>query len=128
MPLLDPTPGQLFDRATVLRLKLDFAQRRGLKAEHLREELRKLDGVMDMMRCGKGPAMLPEQRERMEEIHARMWHHLGWLDTVAAATPENAMPVAQIALDLHALNKERWALIEEIDKANGRFAGKEKLP
>ncbi len=127
MSLIDPTPGQLIDRRAVLALKIPQWDRRGRKADHLRREYAAIEERLGLLDGGKGPVLTEEQRDRLDEIHARMWHHVGWIEATSAATPENAMSVAQVAIDLANLNRERWKLVDDIDRANGAHQGGEKL-
>ncbi len=127
MSLIDPTVGQLVDRRESLLLKIQMFDRRARKTDHLRAELAAIQARLGSVRDGKGPILEKEQRDRMEEIHARMWHHVSWLDATQIVTAQDALPIAQVALDLHALNRERWRLVDEIDKANGTYRGGEKL-
>ena len=43
MSLINPTPGELLDRKTILRLKIEAGRRQKLDVAHFEEELRLID-------------------------------------------------------------------------------------
>lgn len=104
MSLMHPTLGEMYDRAVVLQLKIDYAQ--GKDVAHFREEL---DEIAAAVRA-RGFKVDRELRDELINTHVAIW------DMLPQSPPE-----------LLALNARRVALREQIDKLCGDWKGPEKV-
>lgn len=126
MSILVPTTGQLLDRLEVLRLKLEMARQRGRSVAHFHRECLAVEEEV-ARRFPRGLDALKEQRRDLELLHARLWHHQQWLQSVECADAENCLPLAQIAIDVCGLGRQRIFLIDTIDRVLNEFTGSEAL-
>lgn len=128
MRLIDPGPGELLDRETILELKIEAAEKRGLPIEHF---LAERSSVLELLASAFGKSIIQdaitwkEWRDQLLHINQRVW----------IATDEHHKAVEQGSVDrcahwgTEALlgNDERGALIHKINDACGVKNGQEKI-
>ena len=127
MSLLKPTLGDLIDRLAVVELKIEAIEAAGKSGgNHFRVER---DGIRlalypkcDIFRH----ANLPEVAQ-LAVAHREMWGLTDRMSRFLDVTPDNALEVGWIGLQLFKLNKRRAELKEAIDRAAGEYQGPEKL-
>lgn len=126
MSVLQPRVSQLFDRKIILEIKIEKARQYGKEDHHFQVELSEIQRELDLRHFGV-EREIKEQLEKLEVVHGTIWHHIGWIESVPEATEENSLSLAQLAINLVQLNKERHFLLEEIDRHFKQYVGKEKV-
>lgn len=129
MSLLEPTPGEMCDRVTIIALK----QESGNKAPHLEKERAALMGQLVKL------VMLPEKGARcggyvhaLAAVNAFIWHKEAEIrELIRARRHQDPMnddaDAGALAKEIRKLADRRHQLIAEIDKLFGDpRAGKEK--
>lgn len=127
MNILNPTPGQLFDRLIILELKIAVQRAPHFVAEH--------DAIRERLAAQALAKPLPHDVEiedrvlytycmKLRQIHRALWQHQA---EVAEAAKDPNAPPNDLGVILFRLNQDRVGQIETIDKLLGEYTGPEKL-
>ena len=116
MSLLHPTPGQVIDRMSIIRLKL----RASPSNERLNQEWKELAEYLNNLPCPDGEAV--SLSERLHEVHSELWDCEN-----GVRSEDEHIRLAMIAKKIALLNDERNRLIQEIDKAYGSSSVEDKV-
>ena len=123
MRLINPGPGELLDRKTILRLKVDAAYERQKPISHFEEErfeiVRRLHAFEDQK-----PVEMVDWEERLLEVNRRIWVAIDELRASASGYPATA---AHWGLEAMRGNDRRAQIIHEINAAFGVADGAEKV-
>jgi hypothetical protein len=70
--------------------------------------------------------------DQLIQVNERMWAGVEFVENASREYPQTlpkkvALAVAQVAVDLQRWNRERYALIHEIDRLTGEYVGQEKV-
>ena len=129
--LLNPGVGDLVDRLTILRLKILQGIRRGDNHAHFLDEETQINMLLDRMGYpADNDVML--LGVKLQQCNAKLWELEDRMATYAQR--ENLTHVltadaliADLAINIWRMNRERNTLIHEINKLAGTPYGPEKL-
>lgn len=117
---MDPKISSRLDRKIILSLKVDFCRQRGIDASHFESELydvsRSLEGVYL-------PDAVHGELLRLEEIHGELWHHQAWVEASGTVSDESVTVLAEMAVRMVSLRRERCLVKDEIDRLTGQYDG-----
>jgi hypothetical protein len=140
--LLNTGPGEWSDRLTILSLKILFGTEQGKDVTHFQtEQTALLQQIRSRTLNGKWFAAYTE----LAAVNAALWHAedemRDWRSRWKPSGPDEtgisgpgsgymeatAMKVVQCAFRVQALNDQRAALVQQINKDAGEMVGMEKL-
>jgi hypothetical protein len=140
MRLVNVGPGELTDRLTILALKILHGSEAGKDVAHFETERtallqqvrsRTLNGVWfeQVLQLGAVNAALWTAEDELRDLRAAEIKRLGKSDLplFATLTEVELRPIAQVAFRIQALNDQRAALVQQINKDAGEATGQEKL-
>lgn len=127
MSLLNPTPGELIDRLSILDLKLYFGG-----AKHFNEEYKEVIAQLTyqlatQVRSDEERYALVMLGGRLGIVNMLLWQATDEHKDFLPEGPKDLERGADLLIRLRKLNKERVRLREEIDKLLGAYAGPEKV-
>lgn len=131
MRLVDPGPGELLDRLTILGLKIKAATDRGLETKHFTEER---EQIVHLLYGWSLVSSVYKEREAewtraLTDANQRVWEAI---DLQRIAKKEfDTLGLARWGLKALDGNDDRAAIIREINKAcspNSVLYGEEKVP
>jgi hypothetical protein len=120
MSLLKPTPGEVIDRISILRLKADAYLKAGKPTERLNLETTELCLYLDTL--GRHSEVTPIAFE-LADINESLWKAEDYIRVEAMSEHE----VSKTALEIVRLNDRRMQLVREIDKVYGLQSVEEKI-
>lgn len=119
MNLLNPSPGALWDRLSILRLKIKGARARSLPHDHFLKE-------QDLLLEALSHFPLPFDSKALGEVHEKLWEatdlHREYM--VLGCDAQEGLTLLKLLWDL---NQERYRLISKIDLSLGTYEGREKV-
>ena len=116
--LINPTPGELLDRKTILRLKIEAGRRQKLDVAHFEEELRLIDAALsDWLQkdADASQQLFAEGEKGLAEVNQKLWHAE---DEVRETPTTDKNRLAELAKLIPELNDHRAALVQRV---NGLF-------
>lgn len=128
--LLNPGLGELADRYTILQLKIEHAPDRRNTAHFHTEQAQVL---MHMERHGADVLNTPKVRTalgRLSGVNGQLWDYedrMARYATVDHLRHDDPHQVANVAVEIWRLNRQRNELIAEINTLAGTDRGPEKL-
>jgi hypothetical protein len=137
MRLLNPSPGEIFDRLSILELKITVAKKKGLEASYFEAEKASLeermlqwtDGlVFDHMGAqealDKKKEEISTQRNTLAAVNGLLWMAE---DDARAASENEAFKLARLCKQIVKWNDARAGAVRELDRLYGITDGPEKL-
>jgi len=115
MRLLNPSPGELLDRKTILHLKIDAGRRRQVSVAHFEEELAGIEAVLaDWFDKNPGAdrRAYDEAARELAEVNRKLW---GAEDEVRALPPSAKDRLAALAKEIPELNDRRADLVQRVN-------------
>jgi len=122
MRLIDPGPGELLDRATILNIKIAAGHAADRPTGHFESELEKIELRLEPFRSGNN-SWTP-WAEALSHVNRRVWVAIDRLREAALGDVPGA---AFWGLEALYGNDERALLIQEINRACGQPAAEEKI-
>jgi hypothetical protein len=119
MSLLEPTPGEILDRISIVRLKISACVQKGISYHSLYRELNKLSERLAIHENWTEEHSLSVN---LAEVNAELW---ACEDEIRA--DEDVVKVAVTAKKICLLNDERNRLVREINELFGINTVEEKL-
>jgi hypothetical protein len=120
MKVIDPGPGELLDRETILEIKVRAAKSRGLPRDHFEEEAKQI-------RLRLAPFVKhPEWklwRSRLLRVNQMVWDSI---DGIRGARSD-AEAARWARQSMHG-NDERATIVARVNAATGAANGQEKIP
>jgi len=122
MRMIDPGPGELLDRTTILNLKIAAGHVAGKPTGHFESELEKIELLLDKFKSGNDS--WTSWIEALSQVNRRVWVAIDRLREAALGDTPGA---AFWGLEAMYGNDERMLLIQEINRACGQPAAEEKI-
>ena len=119
MGLMNPSPGELVDRKTILRLKIAAGQRRKVGVGHFQKELELIEAALaEWFRksAGADQGACDEATGGMAEVNQKLWHAE---DEVRALTRSERDRLAELAKLIPELNDRRAELVQQVNRVFG---------
>ncbi|HXE74954.1 MAG TPA: hypothetical protein VNN18_04850 [Candidatus Xenobia bacterium] len=116
MGLLNPTPGELVDRKTILHLKIEAGRRKQVDVAHFQEELEMIEAALaDWLarHAGADRRAYDEATRGLAEINQQLWRAE---DDVRALPRSERERLADLAKLIPALNDRRAALVQQVNR------------
>lgn len=137
MRLLNPSPGEILDRLSILELKIEAGTKRGLVTTHfeaekasLQEALRNWeqgiaeDCIGDGDRLEKTLEEVAKHKNGLQAVNGLLWQAE---DDVRATEDTEAFKLARLCRQIANLNDARAAHVRALDVCYGLEDGPEKL-
>lgn len=118
MRLINPSPGELLDRKTILHLKIEAGQRRQVDVAHFQEELELIEAALaDWLRknAGADRRAYDAATKELAEVNRELWHAE---DEVRQLPRSERDRLAELAKSIPELNDRRADLVQRV---NGLF-------
>ncbi|MFQ5778997.1 MAG: DUF4254 domain-containing protein [Terriglobia bacterium] len=115
---MNPSPGELLDRKTILHLKIEAGQRRQVDVAHFQEELGLIEAALaDWLRknAGADRRAYDEATKELAEVNRKLWHAE---DEVRQLPRSERDRLAELAKSIPELNDRRADLVQRV---NGLF-------
>jgi len=126
MRLLNPSPGELLDRKTILHLKIDAGRRRQVSVAHFEEELSGIKAALaDWFKKNPGAdrRAYDEAARELAGVNGKLWE----AEDEVRALPRDAKDrLAELAKEIPELNDRRADLVQRVN-ALFRVSHTEKL-
>ena len=138
MRLLNPSPGELYDRLSILELKISFGQKKGIDTTHFEAEKASVEGRIHdclnmLMETGyydddadweRRTNECDKHRNGLSAVNALLWDAE---DSVRALPETEVVQLARLAKQIAAWNDSRAQYVRDLDKLYGIEEGPEKL-
>lgn len=138
MRLLNPSPGELFDRLSILELKIRFGQKKGVDTSHFAAEKLSIEQALreweqslieDMYGLGDEAwdakqAEINQNRNALAAVNALLWEAE---DSVRALSDEKVAELAYLAKQIAKWNDARSSHVHCLNTLYGADSGPEKL-
>ncbi len=116
MRLINPSPGELLDRKTILLLKIEAGGRRQLDVAHFQQELELIEAALaDWLR--RNPAAdrraCDELGSELAEVNRKLWDAE---DEVRALPRSETERLAELAKRIPELNDRRSELVQRVNR------------
>lgn len=126
MRLIKPSPGELLDRKTILRLKIEAGGRQQLDVAHFKEELELIETALsDWLQKGAGAdrKLLADAEKELAAVNQKLWH----AEDEVRQTPRSERDrLAELAKLIPELNDYRALLVHRVNRVF-RVAQAEKI-
>ena len=132
MSLLNPSPGEIIDRLSILELKIPAFQKGGVPAEYLEAEKASLQDKMqewdfemrDSMPVNVTWDMIAEMKNALAAFNALLWK----AEDDARMTPEeDIIKLARLCKHIASMNDARSRAIKRLNDIYGIEGGQEKI-
>lgn len=137
MRLLNPSPGEILDRMSILELKIEAAKKKNVDSTHFKAEKASLDEVLRTWDnaliedcCGDEGlydtklAEISIHRNALAAVNALLWRAE---DEVRATPDESAFKLARLCKQIVSLNDSRSAHVLSLSRLYGLEDEPEKL-
>lgn len=130
--LLNPSPGEVIDRITILELKIQAVEKRGSDASLFQAEKTSLEEHLEnwnqMLREDYAPNetwdQINEKRTGLTAVNSLLWEAE---DQVRILSEMEALKLAQLAKRIAKLNDDRSKLVGELTELYGIREASEKI-
>ena len=119
MGLMNPSPGELVDRKTILHLKIAAGERRKLKVGHFHKELELIEAALaEWFRksAGADRKKYSGAVHGLAEVNQKLWRAE---DEVRALEPSARDRLAELAKLIPKLNDRRAELVRQVNRLFG---------
>ncbi|MFQ5694624.1 MAG: DUF4254 domain-containing protein [Terriglobia bacterium] len=116
MRLINPSPGELLDRKTILHLKIEAGRQRQVAVVHFQEELEMIEAALaDWARrnAGTDRRAYAEATEELAEVNRKLWHAE---DEVRELPRSETQRLADLAKSIPELNDRRADLVQRVNR------------
>lgn len=116
MGLMNPSPGELLDRQTILHLKIDAGSRRRVSIAHFEEELKMIETALGQWftrNVGADRRAFDAAAKELAEVNGKLW---AAEDEVRALPPEARDRLAELAKLIPELNDLRASLVQRVNQ------------
>ncbi len=116
MRLLNPSPGELLDRRTILHLKIEAGRQRQLDVGHFREELESIEAALaDWLRRNAGADRQAYEAAARElaDVNRQLWRAE---DEVRQLPRSERDRLAELAKWIPELNDRRADLVQRVNR------------
>lgn len=132
MRLLNPAPGEILDRISILDLKIRAAEQKGIDTARFAAEKSLLEEQMlnwnNWLREDKPPQstwdVIAQKKNGLAAINALLWETE---DTVRATHPTDIQTLATCCIRVYTLNDGRADLVHQLSKLYGSDEVHEKI-
>ena len=126
MRLINPGPGEISDRLTILSLKILFGEAAAKDIKHFRNERTML---LTQMRAKTLNGAWFDAVLELAAVNAALWHaeDLLKIHREMGQTQGNTDDIVELAFRLQELNEKRAELVQRINSQAGEPSGAEKL-
>ncbi|MCI0402564.1 MAG: hypothetical protein L0212_03470 [Acidobacteria bacterium] len=119
MGLLNPSPGELVDRKTILQLKIAAGERKQVSVAHFQKELQLIEAALAewfRKRAGADGRAYEEATRGLAEVNQKLWHAE---DEVRALARTERDRLAELAKLIPELNDHRAELVRAVNRVFG---------
>lgn len=119
MGLINPSPGELVDRKTILHLKIAAGERKRVKVAHFQKELELIEAALaEWFRkaAGANRRAYDAATQGLADVNQKLWHAE---DEVRALDGRQRDRLAELAKLIPALNDHRAELVREVNRVFG---------
>lgn len=119
MGLMNPSPGELVDRKTILRLKIAAGERKKVSVAHFQKELELIEAALaDWFRRSSGAdrSAYDAATRGLAEVNQKLWHAE---DEVRGLDGNQRDRLAELAKLIPALNDHRAELVRQVNRVFG---------
>ncbi len=119
MGLMNPSPGELADRKTILHLKIAVGERKKVKVGHFQKELELIEAALaEWFRksAGGDRRAYDMATKGLAEVNQKLWHAE---DEVRALARNERDRLAELAKLIPELNDQRAELVRQVNRAFG---------
>lgn len=127
MSILNPTPGELFDRLCILELKLKDAIDRSIPCDHFEEERDQIQKFLAALPPATTTIDLTGTTIRLAQVNSTLWQLTEEQMSAQNETYAEVQYSAHLLIELRSSNRERHRLRGLIDEAYNSYRGAEKL-
>lgn len=116
MRLINPSPGELLDRKTILHLKIEAGGRRQLDVGHFREELASIEAALaDWWRknAGADRQAYDQATHELAEVNRKLWQAEDEVRQLARSERDR---LAELAKRIPELNDRRADLVQRVNR------------
>ncbi|MEE8200130.1 MAG: hypothetical protein V3R29_03090 [Candidatus Acidoferrales bacterium] len=116
MRLMNPSPGELLDRKTILHLKIEAGQQRQVEVAHFQEELKLIEAALaDWLRknAGADRRAYDEATQELAEVNRKLWQAE---DQVRQLPRSERDRLAELAKFIPELNDRRADLVQRVNR------------
>ncbi len=116
MGLMNPPPGELVDRKTILHLKIEAGRRKQVDIGHFREELSLIEAALaEWFRKSPGAdrGAYDEATRGLADVNQQLWHAE---DEVRALPRSERERLADLAKRIPSLNDRRAELVQQVNR------------
>lgn len=119
MGLMNPSPGELVDRKTILHLKISAGERKKVNVRHFQKELELIEAALGewfRKSAGADRSAYDAATQGLAEVNQKLWHAE---DEVRALDGHQRDRLAELAKLIPALNDRRAELVREVNRVFG---------
>lgn len=124
MSIIRPTAGDLYDRLSILSLKMVAAAETGRRVHHFRREW---DAIAEELTRRKPPEAVQPLIDDLDRVNGKLFHATAKLNEIETVNDLNAYAIAYLAFEVAKGNQRRSELKKEIDILVGDYEGDEKV-
>ena len=120
MRLIDPGPGELLDRLTILNLKIEACQKKAITPQAFERERKKIEEILlkwsNELKSQVEVGEVAKLQDQLQAVNGQLW----LAEDDVRATPElQAMKLARLAKWIPRLNDRRADVIAKINAKYG---------
>lgn len=125
MGLLAPLPGEVFDRQTILELKMEAARKKGISANAFEDEYNELHAYLEKNSFDRAAEqnVANELYKKLKDVNTQLWNIEDEIRLIikGAGDPSNLSAdqrvlVCKISFEIPRLNDRRAELVRQINK------------
>jgi hypothetical protein len=130
MRIINPGPGELLDRWTILELKIEHARDRGMSWEHFEDELFAIKNILTAVQL-KYQDAFPVWKGNLSDVNRAVWvatdqqHEL--FGDEAGTWVKDVKAFAECSLRAVRFNDIRGRMIHHVNEKCGEAVGQEKV-
>ena len=116
MGLVNPTPGELVDRKTILHLKIEAGRRKQVDTTHFQQELEMIEAALTdwfAKHASADRGAYEEATRGLADVNQQLWHAE---DEVRALPRTERERLADLAKLIPALNDRRAGLVQQVNR------------
>ena len=116
MRLINPSPGELLDRKTILHLKIEAGRQRQMDVVHFQEELELIETTLaDWLRrnAGADRRAYDQATGELAEVNRKLWQAE---DEVRQLSRSERDRLADLAKSIPELNDQRADLVQRVNR------------
>ncbi len=116
---MNPSPGELVDRKTILRLKIAAGERKKVSVAHFQKELELIEAALAerfQKTAGADRSAYDAATRGLAEVNQKLWHAE---DEVRGLDGNQRDRLAELAKLIPALNDHRAELVRQVNRVFG---------